>query len=74
MEAVPAGPGSCTLVMTARFHPTGLPGLLYWYSLVPFHNQIFRKMPREIVRRAEWLALLSTKQCSEPGETETAGD
>ncbi|MFN0094773.1 MAG: SDR family oxidoreductase [Dehalococcoidia bacterium] len=54
LEVLPDGEGS-RLVTTARFHPAGLFGLLYWYSLVPAHNRIFRAMPRAIARRAEWL-------------------
>ncbi len=37
---------------TAYFHPAGVWGLLYWYPLVPFHHLVFRKMTREISRRA----------------------
>jgi uncharacterized protein YbjT (DUF2867 family) len=50
-------PGDRTsrLVMTARFHPAGLPGLLYWYALAVAHRQIFRRMPAAMARRAEWL-------------------
>ena len=50
---------SSRLITTARFHPAGLPGLLYWHSLVLFHNRIFRLMPRAMVRRAEWLEAVS---------------
>jgi hypothetical protein len=39
--------------MDARFHPTGVWGLLYWYSLVPAHNFIFRRMPRNMIKVAE---------------------
>lgn len=37
---------------TAYFHPAGIWGLLYWYSLAPFHWLIFRGLPRAIAARA----------------------
>jgi len=36
------------LVQTASFRPSGLLGRLYWYSLLPFHLVIFRRMARHI--------------------------
>ncbi len=36
------------LLQTATFRPKGLLGRLYWYSLVPFHYFIFRKMAKRI--------------------------
>jgi uncharacterized protein YbjT (DUF2867 family) len=42
-----------TLVTTARFHPRGVLGLLYWYAVTPLHGLIFTGMPRSIVRVAE---------------------
>lgn len=47
-----AGGGS-DLHQTARFRPSGLPGRLYWYALLPTHQLIFRGMAQAIVRRAE---------------------
>lgn len=41
------------LRMEARFHPTGVWGLLYWYAMGPAHNFIFRRMPRNMARAAE---------------------
>lgn len=41
------------LVMTARFRPKGLAGLLYWYCVVPLHNIVFGGMLRGIKRAAE---------------------
>lgn len=32
------------LVQTATFRPKGILGRLYWYTLIPFHYIIFRKM------------------------------
>jgi hypothetical protein len=49
--------GRCRLVQIARFQPKGLLGILYWYSVMPFHSFIFRGMLRGIRRAAEKLAL-----------------
>jgi uncharacterized protein YbjT (DUF2867 family) len=38
---------------TAYWHPAGVWGLLYWYSLQPAHLVIFEGLAREICRRAE---------------------
>jgi uncharacterized protein YbjT (DUF2867 family) len=64
-EVVAIGQRSSRLITTARFHPAGLPGLVYWHSLVVFHNRIFRLMPRAMVRRAEWLDSVSTQPGSD---------
>ena len=44
------------LVMTARFRPSGLGGLLYWYAVVPLHELVFGGMLRGIQKTAEALA------------------
>lgn len=44
------------LEQTAVFSPKGLAGLLYWYSLYPFHAWIFKGLIKAIARRAEGLA------------------
>ncbi|MDF2549329.1 MAG: putative nucleoside-diphosphate-sugar epimerase [Chlamydiales bacterium] len=36
------------LVQTATFRPKGVLGRLYWYSLLPFHFFIFRKMAQAL--------------------------
>ena len=36
------------LTQTATFRPLGLLGRLYWYSVVPFHNIIFKGMLNKI--------------------------
>jgi hypothetical protein len=41
------------LIQTARFVPRGLLGRLYWWSLLPFHAPIFRRMAKKIARAAE---------------------
>jgi uncharacterized protein YbjT (DUF2867 family)/uncharacterized protein YndB with AHSA1/START domain len=44
--------GGTRLVQTAIFAPTGLAGVLYWYSLYPIHARIFSDMVRAGGRRA----------------------
>jgi uncharacterized protein YbjT (DUF2867 family) len=40
------------LVQTAHFHPSGLLGRLYWYSVLPFHHLVFKNLAERIVARA----------------------
>jgi uncharacterized protein YbjT (DUF2867 family) len=40
------------LTATAYFHPAGLPGLVYWYALLPSHTLIFSSMTRNIAALA----------------------
>ena len=53
------GVGSCaagrssTYVQRAVFHPRGLLGHLYWWSVAPFHSIVFGGMARNIARTAE---------------------
>ena len=49
---VPSSPET-SLIMTARFRPRGLFGLLYWYAVVPLHEFVFGGMLRGIKRTAE---------------------
>jgi len=42
-----------TLVQTAGFVPRGLFGRLYWWTLLPFHAPIFRRMANRIVASAK---------------------
>jgi uncharacterized protein YbjT (DUF2867 family) len=45
--------GAASIVrQTAIFDPRGLPGLLYWYLLMPLHSLIFGGMLRRIARAA----------------------
>lgn len=41
-----------SLKVRAYFHPAGVWGLLYWYSLLPFHDFLFKGTTRRIVERA----------------------
>lgn len=43
----------CAVVVTARFRPRGLFGIVYWYAVLPFHGIVFRAMLRGLVRAAE---------------------
>ncbi|MFZ0325158.1 MAG: SDR family oxidoreductase [Actinomycetes bacterium] len=42
-----------TYVQRAVFHPRGLAGHLYWWSVAPFHGIVFGSMVRNIIREAE---------------------
>ncbi len=48
-----------TYVQRAVFHPHGLMGHLYWWSVAPFHGLVFGGMARNITKAAE--ALNSTE-------------
>jgi uncharacterized protein YbjT (DUF2867 family) len=63
LEALDAPEGYSKLVMTARFNPAGMLGLLYWYGIYPVHNLIFRRMPVKMARAAEeeWAARSSVE-------------
>jgi uncharacterized protein YbjT (DUF2867 family) len=50
-EVVPDDHGAL-VHQTAVFEPAGLPGLLYWYGLLPVHAVIFGGMLRRIALRA----------------------
>ncbi len=51
-EILPDADGS-RIEQTAFFDPRGLPGYLYWYSLLPFHRFIFPGLIRAVSRSAE---------------------
>lgn len=48
-------PHRATLRQTARFQPHGLLGILYWYSIYPFHGLVFRGMLNGVKRSAKQL-------------------
>ena len=52
-EITPIRAGHTRVTATAYWHPAGLWGLLYWFSLAPAHRLIFRGLTREICRRSE---------------------
>ncbi|GAA3508123.1 hypothetical protein FHR32_007544 [Streptosporangium album] len=43
----------------AIFHPRGLAGHLYWWSISPFHSLIFGRMPRNVAAAAAHAAVAS---------------
>jgi uncharacterized protein YbjT (DUF2867 family) len=45
--------GPRALTMTARFRPSGLLGIAYWYAVLPLHNIVFGGMLRGMKRAAE---------------------
>lgn len=52
-QSIPNEQGGTKLVQTAYFAPKGLPGLLYWYVLYPFHSFIFSSMIEHVARDAQ---------------------
>jgi uncharacterized protein YbjT (DUF2867 family) len=50
----------------AIFHPRGLPGHLYWYTLLPLHSIVFSAMARNIARAAQQPG--SAARCSRVGQ------
>ncbi|MEE4377109.1 MAG: SDR family oxidoreductase [Candidatus Competibacteraceae bacterium] len=52
-EVDPEEDGRTRVTATAYWHPAGVWGLLYWYSLEPFHLIIFKGLTRAIAERAE---------------------
>jgi uncharacterized protein YbjT (DUF2867 family) len=67
LRSLPAGHTRITI--TAYWHPRGVWGLLYWYSLVPAHLFLFRGWTRAIARRAEQGVLPGSPHDSlSPGE------
>lgn len=65
-QIAPRESGHCELTQTALFEPRGLLGLLYWYSVVPFHHIVFRGMLRGIEREA--LRIAASPSTSSPPE------
>lgn len=53
IEPSERGPEWSRLTQTARFLPRGLGGLLYWFSVLPFHGIVFRGMLGGIRKAAE---------------------
>ncbi|GEN79122.1 SDR family oxidoreductase [Actinotalea fermentans] len=47
--------GGSTLRQVATFHPHGLAGQLYWWSVAPFHGVVFGGMQRGMAAEAERL-------------------
>lgn len=54
-ELDPLRGGGTRLTATAYWHPAGVWGLMYWFSLEPAHLVLFKGLTREICHRAERL-------------------
>lgn len=50
------------MTMTARFRPKGILGILYWYSVLPFHGIVFKGMLKGIKRSAESMSPQGAQQ------------
>lgn len=57
----------CELIQIARFRPAGLPGWLYWYAMIPFHDYLFKGMLSAIAREGG-CAILEDPEPFEGGE------
>lgn len=42
----------CEIILLARFLPRGLLGILYWYTLYPFHQYVFTQMLKGLVKNS----------------------
>jgi uncharacterized protein YbjT (DUF2867 family) len=51
-KSEPDDGGGTRMTQTAFFGPHGLSGLLYWYSIYPFHGLIFSNLARRVGERA----------------------
>ncbi|WP_405623022.1 SDR family oxidoreductase [Streptomyces sp. NBC_00076] len=51
-DDTPGGAGRTRYRQRALFHPHGLLGHLYWWSVVPFHGVVFGGMARNIAKAA----------------------
>jgi uncharacterized protein YbjT (DUF2867 family) len=49
-EIAPSGKGA-ELCLSTRFRPGGLYGVLYWYTLLPFHDMLFGGMLRKVAKK-----------------------
>jgi hypothetical protein len=52
LEVEPGPQGGARYRQLALFHPRGLAGHLYWWSVAPFHSVVFGGMARNIADRA----------------------
>ncbi|MFH8769998.1 SDR family oxidoreductase [Streptomyces sp. NPDC017958] len=60
------GPGRSRYRQRALFHPHGLLGQAYWWSVSPFHAVVFGGMARNIARAAAGARVTREKECA-PG-------
>lgn len=52
----------CELSLLSRFLPKGLPGIIYWYVLYPFHQYVFTNMLKGMVKAANLKLMTSPKR------------
>lgn len=58
-EIAPVSEQRTRVTATAYWHPAGVLGLAYWFSMEPAHRVIFKGLTKEISRRAEALEVAS---------------
>ncbi|MFD9686406.1 SDR family oxidoreductase [Kitasatospora sp. NPDC059146] len=56
LRVSPDGEGGARYRQRALFHPHGLAGHAYWWSVAPFHSVVFDAMARNITERARHAA------------------
>ncbi|MGA0067668.1 MAG: DUF2867 domain-containing protein, partial [Candidatus Nanopelagicales bacterium] len=72
----PRDGGGSTLTQRAVFHPRGLTGHAYWWSVAPFHRYVFPGMAGHLAEEAETCAGepphdgLSRRDSVDPGSVE----
>jgi uncharacterized protein YbjT (DUF2867 family) len=69
-ETTPMADRQTLLTQTAYFAPRGLAGLLYWYSMYPFHLFIFSGMLNKVAKRAALLANGKDKETQQAVEAD----
>ena len=73
-DLTPAGSVSTRVEQTARFRPTGLVGIAYWYAILPLHAIVFRGMLEGIREQAEQAASARRRgEGSVPGSGSSGG-
>ncbi len=65
IELIPCNMGT-QIRLGTRFRPKGLYGILYWYSLLPFHNLLFGGLLNELAKKVN-KKILSHAEKYRPG-------
>ncbi|MYS12226.1 DUF2867 domain-containing protein, partial [Streptomyces sp. SID6041] len=73
MYAESDGNGAARYRQRALFHPRGLAGHAYWWSVAPFHAVVFGGMARNIAQTAEASEAEGAGAAGTAGEPEPAG-
>jgi uncharacterized protein YbjT (DUF2867 family) len=63
------GDKKTVLKQRSGFAPQGLPGLIYWYSLLPFHSWIFTGMLKKIARNSGQAIISGPKKLDSSSES-----